>query len=141
MKPLFFSWAGVRAQRRRGRMKRARRKAAARFSRPEGSGNRFAATRARGFAATYGAWAGIAPSSVSFADTFPPRGRQGRIICRGGALPCITHPALVGIVTGVRAAGGVGPYAWLPLPFTIRPTPGVHCRRVTAGRVVPPYGG
>ena len=37
----------MRAQRRLWRMKRARRKAAARFSRPEGPGNRFAATRAR----------------------------------------------------------------------------------------------
>ena len=50
--PFFYysigQWGG-RAQRRLWRMKRARRKAAARFSRPEGPGNRFAATRARVF--------------------------------------------------------------------------------------------
>ena len=39
----------------------------------------------------------------------------------GWTLPFTIHTGMAGIVTGVRAAGGVGPYAWLSMPCTIHP--------------------
>ena len=56
------------------RMKRARRKAAARFSRPEGSGNRFAATRARVFPGSSRSSPPHSPQCAHW-GTFPPRGK------------------------------------------------------------------
>ena len=70
----------MRAQRRRGRMKRARRKAAARFSRPEGSGNRFAATRARDFSESCRSTPPH-PSRPFQAAPPSPQGEGGAVFC------------------------------------------------------------
>ena len=78
------------------RMQRGRSKAAARFSRPEGSGNRFAATRARVFPGSSRSSPPHSPQCAHW-GTFPPRGRRGRMANgivphrRGGRL-CPPNP-------------------------------------------------
>ena len=61
-------------------MKRARRKAAARFSRPEGSGNRFAATRARDFSESCRSTPPH-PSRPFQAAPPSPQGEGGAVFC------------------------------------------------------------
>ena len=102
-------------------MKRARRKAAARFSRPEGSGNRFAATRARDFSESCRSTPPH-PSRPFQAAPPSPQGEGGAVFCfclpftrpRRSLPPCHGAPGSSRPTAGSLPLAIQLPLAWSP---------------------------